>query len=44
MPGAAVVDSFYDKSNWCVVLQRDVAKHAGGAGTASTAGAAARIP
>lgn len=30
VPGASVVDAFYDKSNWCIVLQRDAAGCAGG--------------
>ena len=29
VPGASVVDAFYDKSNWCIVLQRDAAGCAG---------------
>jgi alkylated DNA repair protein alkB homolog 8 len=29
VPGASVVDAFFDKSNWCIVLQRDAAGCAG---------------
>ena len=29
VPGTSVVDAFYDKSNWCIVLQRDAAGCAG---------------
>ena len=39
VPGASVVEAFYDKSNWCIVLRRDAAGCAG-----ASAGMAAQAP
>jgi hypothetical protein len=34
VPGTSIADAFYDKSNWCIVMQRDAAA-SGSAGTCS---------